>query len=361
MSIHNVTKRIDLNVGTYCNLHCSFCYYQNALNDTSPRNNHTTESAKNLISLYKKKGMEALELTGGEPTIRSDIVELVQYAKEKGFKKISVITNGLRLASEEFTRKLIDVGVSDFLFSIHGPTADIHDEVTGVKGSFSKLCKGIENVKKAGVKVRCNSVVTGKNVSNLYYVAHLCFELGVDRFNFIMFNPIEQAKGSIADENIKYSVAAPLLKKAIDDFYRGFEKMIVRYIPLCQMGGYERFVHNIHQVHYDHDEWNYYLRTRVRFPFYKWLAGVFTGYILLPHFLKIGNSISENKHIAILNAHSLMNKIKTTKCRKCRYCFICGGIWKEYYRLYGDKELTGIEGEPIYNITEFLRKDIHGY
>jgi len=356
-----ITKRIDLNVGAWCNLRCTFCYYKEKLSDSSSKNNLTTKKAKRLIDLYKKSGMEVLEFTGGEPTIREDIFELISYAKKAGFKKISMITNGLTLSSMDFASKITGAGASDFLFSIHGPTPETHDSLTGIKGSFSKLCEGIENIKNLGAKVRCNSVVTGKNASYVFDIARLCYNLGVSRINFIIFNPLEQARCLIAKEDIKYSEAAPILRKTIDEFGKKFEKFIVRYMPLCLMEGYEKYVHNVQQVHYDHDEWNYLLRTRIRQPFCMWLGAVLAGYLFLPTALKLNRTLYENKHSAVLNAHSLINKTRTKKCRNCKYYFICGGVWKAYYKLYGDYELNAVAGRVTYNITEFLDREIHGF
>lgn len=361
MNGKKITKRIDLNVGTFCNLRCTFCYYKEDLADSSSKKNLTTEGAKKLIDLYKKSGMEILEFTGGEPTIRKDILDLIAYVKKAGFKKISMITNGLTFSCLDFAKKMVEAGVSDFLFSIHGPNPELHDSVTGVKGSFSKLCKGIENIRSLGARLRCNSVITGKNVSYIFDIARLCYGLKVNKVNFIMYNPLEQAKCLIAKENIRYSKAAPVLKKAINEFGNKFEKFIVRYMPLCLMRGYEKYVHNVQQVHYDHDEWNYLLRTRIRYPFYMWFGAIFVGYLSLPAVLKLKQTFYENKHIAILNAHSLINKVRTSKCKNCKYAFICGGIWKEYYKLYGDDEINTVEGEKIYNITEFLKREIHGF
>ena len=73
----------------------------------------------------RRHGKDAVDFTGGEPTIRRDIFEIISYAKEIGFKKICLITNGQRLADKEFAKKIVDSGANDFLFSIHE-----HDEKT---------------------------------------------------------------------------------------------------------------------------------------------------------------------------------------------------------------------------------------
>jgi MoaA/NifB/PqqE/SkfB family radical SAM enzyme len=261
MSPPPLTKRIDLNVGYSCNIRCRFCYY---INDVRARNKDkdlSTQECKRLIDYHFRCGMKVLEFTGGEPTIRNDLLELIIYARSVGFSKISIITNGIRLAKINYAREIVGAGVGDFLFSIHGSSPEVHDYITCHAGSYKLLLRAIENLLGLGVKVRVNSVITGTNLLDVIKRAKLLRELGVKIVNFIMFNPIEQAYCSEASNYFRYSEAAPLLKKIIEEMGEYFDKLTFRYLPLCLMSGYERYVQNIHQVHYDHDEWNYYQRA----------------------------------------------------------------------------------------------------
>ena len=120
--IPSLTTRIDINVGYSCNLKCRFCYYINDVSCRKKNKDLTTIECKKLIRDHFKKGMQVLEFTGGEPTIRNDLFELVRYAQEVGFTHISIITNGLRLADHSFANSLVTQGVNDFLLSLHGST-----------------------------------------------------------------------------------------------------------------------------------------------------------------------------------------------------------------------------------------------
>jgi len=78
----NLTRRIDLNLGYTCNINCRFCYYQNSMHDgtSAGRKDLSTQDAKRWLLFFRRKGLDAVDLTGGEPTIRRDIVELIAYA-----------------------------------------------------------------------------------------------------------------------------------------------------------------------------------------------------------------------------------------------------------------------------------------
>jgi MoaA/NifB/PqqE/SkfB family radical SAM enzyme len=341
---------------------CRFCYY---INDVRARNRDkdlTTGECRRLIRHYRRLAMETVEFTGGEPTIRKDIFELADFARREGFKKISVITNGVRLADPDYAARLVDSGINDFLFSLHGSTSRSHDSTTCLPGSFDLLLKAVGNLNKLKAKVRCNSVVTGKTLDDIYARAKLFCDLGVKTVNFIMFNPIEQAASSEEDNFFRYSQAAPRLRSVIDDFAKGFRKLTIRYIPFCLMEGYERHIQNVHQVHYDHDEWDYYLRTRIRQPRWKWLAGVCLGLFILPgkgRWLRWG--VDHARHAAILEAHSWLNKHRFDKCLTCSYGFICGGVWKQYACRFGSDELKPKAGplilEPWYFMDDSQRAE----
>jgi MoaA/NifB/PqqE/SkfB family radical SAM enzyme len=303
--------------------------------------------------------MKTLEFTGGEPTIRQDLLELVRFAKKTGFEKISIITNGQRLANPEYCQKLIEAGVTEFLFSIHAAKPEAHDYLTRKPGSFKKLLQAIENTLQSGARVRCNSVVTAENFHDIYKRAQLLKMHQVRTLNFIIFNPLEEAANK--DSFIEYSKVAAPLKETIVDFNKDFDKLSIRYIPLCQMKGFENYVQNVHQVNYDQDEWNYYQRAYVREPHSKWHAGVAAGLFLLPdkaHWLSLG--WEHSKHAAIMEAHSFLQKKRSEKCKKCAYGFICGGVWKAYYNRFGDHELNNCDEKLILNPWHFMNSAQRG-
>lgn len=353
-----ITKRIDLNMGYRCNLRCRFCYYLKRIKK-SKYSDLTTEECKSLIKFYFHRGMRTLEFTGGEPTIRKDLFKLVRYAQDEvGFPRLSIITNGIRLADIKYSKNLVRMGVKDFLFSLHGSSAKLHDYITRVSGSYKLLLKAIENLLGLGVKVRCNSVVTAENLYDLYERAKLFKQTGIKIVNFIVFNPLEEA--SKYNKFVPYSQVATYVRKIIDEMHDSFEKLTIRYIPFCVMKGYEQYVQNVHQVHYDHDEWNYYLRSYIREPYWKWFVGLLVGLSLLP-----GKRVwskrgwEQAKHVAILEAHSWLNKVKLSPCKRCRYKFICGGVWKKYANHFGRDGLISQKGsillEPWYFMTEAQR------
>ena len=351
-----ITRRIDLNLGCTCNIRCRFCYYQKSVKADEKRD-LTTQEAKQWIRFFRKAGKDEIDLTGGEPTIRRDIFELVAYCRELGYKQVCVITNGVMLADKSFCDRLVESGLNDILFSLHGPDSSVHDSLTCFEGSFIKLQQAVRNMAGAPVRMRSNTVVNGISYRHLEAIAGLLKEWGMRRVNFILFNPIVEAGSSDAEMNLKYEDAAVYLKKVVDRFKGDFEKITIRYMPFCIMPGYERYITNMPQLHYDTDEWDYCLRTRFRNGRVLYLAALWLGFLLHPskkRLMKLG--WGKACHESIIWGLNFKNKRKGPACSGCAYGAICDGLWKEYAGHAGFGELKRVEGERVLEPYHFMKR-----
>jgi len=93
-----------------------------------------------------------MAFTGGEPTVRSDLPELVEKAAQLGFTEIGITTNGRMLACTELTHELLEAGLNRISFSIHSANPALHDALTGIAGSFDQLRQGIETAAEIAEK-----------------------------------------------------------------------------------------------------------------------------------------------------------------------------------------------------------------
>ncbi|MFC1709283.1 radical SAM protein [Candidatus Omnitrophota bacterium] len=353
---NSITKRVDLNLGYSCNADCPFCYYKTSKKSRLKDKDLTTDQAKKLIRYIKRRGKEIIDFTGGEPTIRDDIFELVSYAKNLGFRELSIISNGLKLTDRDFLRRLMDSGINDFLFSLHGHNQEAHDKLTGVKGSFEKIKQAIRNVKESGrARIRSNTVVNGMNYDHTLEITEILYSLGVQRVNFILFNPIVEATCADEKVNVKYSQAAPSLKRVIDDYKDKFERITIRYLPFCLLPGYEHYITECPQIQYDPFEWDYSVRMRIRNGIIMSSLATIMGMMLLPNLKRILNlPLHDLLREAIMRGLSLKNKSKGKDCKRCKFDYICDGLWKEYARNFGFSELRLQKGNKIADPNYYL-------
>ncbi|RJQ51430.1 MAG: radical SAM protein [Nitrospiraceae bacterium] len=349
-----ITKRIDINVGTPCNANCMFCYYGESVNEKKP--GFSSEEVKRLLRFARKRGMQVAEFTGGEPTIRKDLTDMVRYAKELGFESVSIITNGMAMSGGGLARKLVEAGADDFLFSIHGPNSDIHDALVRTRGAFNKVVESVKIVRDLGARVRSNTVVVLQNYETLLSVADLQEHLQVRAANFLVFNRTAEAETCKEQIDVRYTQVAPKLRELIDYCGTKIPKITIREIPFCMMAGYERYVTNLLQLQYDSDEWNYLVRYGSTYGTKFTIKAMTNGIFHLPgprRFPRV--SWHTTKHEGIMKYRADTSKIKGPQCCHCRYDLICDGIWNGYAQFYGFDELRAVPGEKIADPAYFMK------
>lgn len=169
---HTCTAVIE--VTERCNLRCTFCFADAGKNSNDPD--------KDLVrswfqSLLDAGGPYNVQLSGGEPTMRDDLPELVALGREMGFGFIQLNTNGLRLAREpEYLKALKQAGLASVFLQFDGTEPDIHRKLRG--GDF--LEAKLETIRRCGELgigvVLVPTVVPGINDHNLGSIVNLALK-----------------------------------------------------------------------------------------------------------------------------------------------------------------------------------------
>ena len=102
-----------------------------------------------------------LILTGGEPLMRTDIWDIIDYARERGLHPV-IGTNGT-LIDDECARRIAEHGIPRVSVSLDFPTAEGQDAFRGQQGAFEGTLEGIRNLRSHGVEVQVNSTITKMN------------------------------------------------------------------------------------------------------------------------------------------------------------------------------------------------------
>ena len=352
------TKRARIFTGTGCNAKCRFCYYYlSGLKNFWPK-----ELIMREIDIAERAGMKAVDFSGGEPTVHPHFLELVEYAKSKGFKVICTLTNGIKMSNEKFVKKLVDAGINDLLFSVHGHNSEEHDYITQIPKSFDKMIAAIRNFKEYGIPFRINCTVTNINYKNLEKHAILYNKLEPIQVNFILFNDFELADELTNQFAVRYSEAAPYIKRAIDLMKGNIPYINVRYIPFCFMEGYEEHVCDYPQKIFDPFEWSQRMLVRLPsngiIPVWKYLGYLAYGFLKAhPFNIRLSREYLEDICIAM----RVKEYVKSEVCKKCKFNKICQGLEKSYVKVFGISELKAIEGAPLKDPLHFRREFYKGY
>lgn len=149
---------LSIETGYSCNALCGFCpqvTYRNHAAETNTKTDLTTEEIKARIKQGAEEGYSSIGFSGGEPTIRKDFLELVEYCKAHNYQSISLTTNAFRLAYKSYTRKLIEAGVHYINISVHGATAKTHNAMMRVPDAFKLAMNGIRNIQEVSRELKC--------------------------------------------------------------------------------------------------------------------------------------------------------------------------------------------------------------
>ncbi|MBD3203484.1 radical SAM protein [Candidatus Woesearchaeota archaeon] len=319
----NPEKEVNIVASYKCNNNCLFCcegWHRN-LDEKS------TSEIKNILQEAKKNKVTRILFMGGEPSVRTDIIDLVSYAKDIGFKEIFLISNGRMFSYTHFTKKIIDAGMTNVLFSLLSHKEKIHDELTRSKGSFNQIVNGIKNVKKfKKIIVGNNTTVTKLNYQYLPELAEFLVKLLTppwDYFEFIHVNPFGSAWDNYEEIVPELNKIAPYVHRAIDIGLRNNIKVTAEAMPFCHMNGYEKYVTELQMS-----------EERAK---------------ITPK----GDKDDLNL------ARKYGAKVKSEKCMSCRYEPICEGLWKNYAKKQGFSELEPVKGKKINTWDEFRKEFFH--
>lgn len=145
-----------------CNLECVHCYANAEKSKFSGE--LTTDEAIALIDDLASFNVPALLMSGGEPLVRKDILDLAEYATSKGVR-VTFSTNGT-LIDEKVAARLAKIGVTYVGISIDGAEED-HDRFRVRKGAYREAVRGIRNCRAAGIRVGVRFTVTSENAKDI--------------------------------------------------------------------------------------------------------------------------------------------------------------------------------------------------
>ena len=295
-----MTRRVDIKTGFLCNNNCLFCVQAHK----KKHGNRSTEEIK-LDLKNSRKTCDDVVFTGGEITLRKDILELISYAKNLDFKRIQIQTNARMFAYKLFCKDVIKAGANEFSPALHGHIPEIHDYLTGSKGSFSQTVQAIKNLRELEQYILTNTVVTKANYRYLPKLANLLVKLKVNQFQFAFPHAVGNAEKNF-DQIVPFvSMAAPYIHKGLEVGIDADIKVMAEAMPYCMMQGYEKHVSE--------------------------------------KFIPPGEIMDINERCSDWGLfRKKIGKVKFPQCKICRYDNICEGPWKEYPERRGSDEFLPV-------------------
>lgn len=245
-----------------------------------------------------KKAKKFITISGGEPTLSSELFEIIEYSKRTG-KGVELQTNGVSFSYPELAKKLIFMGVDLFNINIPSHRELLSDKITQTPGFYKKRLEGIKNLENFGANIRLTHLIhsltykhlpefidwVNKNFNSIRYI----------QFSFIkIFAADKKTSFPVPGYLIpRYEEVEPYLIIAFDKCRKYKINFVVDHIPLCFLDGF--IDHHI-------------------------------------DFIKIKNN--SNSELV----HSRLEKKKIAICAKCKLGDFCFGPRRDYIDFWNSKK-----------------------
>lgn len=212
-----VPFRMDIALTYNCNINCGHCY-----NQTRDKKELSTEQWKTVFKKIWDLGIPHVIFTGGEATLRKDLVELIVYAESLGLIT-GLLTNGVKLADEAYLNSLIEAGLDHIQITLESSNKDIHNKMTNAD-SFDATVAGIKNCVKAGIHTITNTTITKSNAAGMVETIQFVHDLGLKAVaaNAIIYS------GKAIDGN--FAVSTDKLETTILDMNEKIEELGLKFI-----------------------------------------------------------------------------------------------------------------------------------
>jgi radical SAM protein with 4Fe4S-binding SPASM domain len=303
-------RTIKIHLTNMCNLKCKGCYCQ-----FEEKSSLEKTEIFSLLGELKNLGYKNIEfhILGGEPLLRSDLLEIISYAKNRiNLKQIVLFTNGT-LITEDLAYKMRQSGLDVAIVTLHSHLDKIHDAISQFTGSWDKTVSGIKYLINAGIRTYSFTILMACNIHYLRQIESLVRGLGAKTMYFPFIKQTEN-DGMAIENKEEFQKGIEWIFNKSKKHKRKISKILLRRGKSCSA-----FVDCI-SIKSD---------------------GTVTPCPLLN--LRLGN-IKEEKIYSILNRSynnkELLNFLSIPQeCKGCSLVSVCGGGCKAFrYNFYHDTE-----------------------
>ncbi len=217
-----------------CNLSCKYCYNAQSHNQSII----SITNFKKAVNIFIKAGIKQLSISGGDPLLHPNLIEMVEYAHKKGLV-VHLCTNGYIL-DDNTAKKLASVGLSQIQINIDSHMPSIHDKLRGKAHAFKKATEAINLCKKYKITTVVVTVVTKSNIDDLIDISILAHDvLKADRYRVIDYisNGLNTKLDISVDDYL--NATSEVINHSIKNFKT---KNVISYEPLFNQNS-DNFFH----------------------------------------------------------------------------------------------------------------------
>lgn len=308
-------QQAEIQLGHMCNNRCVFCVsgQRTGLGEALPL---PTEPMLASIQQAWDAGNRKITLLGGEPTLQPGFMDVVRKCVDLGFEEIVLFTNGVKTARASFIEEIIATGGNfTWRISIQGANEEHHERTTRKVGSFGRIVRTMETLKRLGERLTVNMCVVRSNCESVDEFPGLLLPMNCQQLHLDMVRPAdvgERTKEEMRAMIPRYSDLAGPFTRMVKGFPEGFD-VNVGNLPYCIAPEIAPWIHHDGEMTYtvaiDGDD-------KLSEPWDKY-------------------------------ANKRKDKVKPEGCRTCLFDDRCSGVYDTYVEFYGTDELIPITREIL--------------
>lgn len=265
------------------------------------REGFSLDECKSMLNSMRLRPGDAVEFSGGEPTIYKNFSELVRYTKETFGARVVVLSHGRTLKSKRFVESIVNSGIDRFVIPLFSDDPEIHDKITQVPGSFRETTQGFRNLADCGIDFSVKFIAMKPNYKHALGTYRYKLEHHPKaRFIVSGYQLMGEAIANSTVVGLRHSLVGPEIHKVLELAEQQGEIVPVFMFPMC---------------HLDPSFWHHYG------------VGVWHEEVLAPDSRKINLSTElnyEDKH---------------PTCKTCIVQEKCVWAWRRYVQEFGAEDL----------------------
>lgn len=180
---------VSWNTTNQCNMYCKHCYRDSGCIENAEL---TTEQGKNLIDEIAKAGFKMIIFSGGEPLMRPDIYELLEYAVKLKLRPVFG-TNG-SLIDYNTALKLKEKGAMAIGISLDSLDAEKHNDFRGYPNAWEEAVEGMKNCQRVGLPFQIHTTVMNWNQHEILDITDFAVEIGAKGHHIFFMVPTGRAQ-----------------------------------------------------------------------------------------------------------------------------------------------------------------------
>jgi molybdenum cofactor biosynthesis enzyme MoaA len=292
---------LDVILGYDCNLACDYCTITREMRARAL----STGAVVRAMREARAAGYDAVALTGGEPTIRPDLVGLVRTARELGFEDVKVQTNGLLLSHAPNLARLLGAGVTRVHLSIHTHLEAPYDALVRRAGSHALMARALDSLVASGIDLTVDAILKSDTWARLPDAIRWLDARGVRQVDLWLVSLTDGNREHLASL-ARISEMLPAIHEALAIGRARGMRVRSLHLPRCLLGP---------DAAHAHDPG----RDRVM--------------VLTPddRFELADSKITPSVHVAA--------------CDGCEHRSVCPGVRPDYLEAWGDHEIAAARGQ----------------